>query len=99
MNENDEQPRIATTSFVDGLDFACNLLVAGVEGEVALRAERASELLGILTHYISFRWAGEELLALQKLEDLSACIGADVSYCREQLEAQLRWCARSLGLE
>ena len=88
--------RIATHSLGEGLDFACNLLTSAVDGETRLRPERASILLRELTYYISVRYAGEDGLAFESLNDLAKEIGPDVEYPREQFRAQVQWCADTI---
>lgn len=98
MHQDPGQHRIATHSLGEGLDFACNLLVSGIDREVEKRPARSQDLLSGLTHYISLRYNGEEWLALEALECLAAGIGDEVEFCREQYRAQVEWCAKAMGL-
>ena len=88
MHQNPEQPRIATRSIGEGIEFACNLLVSGIDREVERRPARSQELLNGLTSYISLHYNGEEWLALEALECLAAGIGDEIDFCRGQYRAQ-----------
>jgi hypothetical protein len=98
MHQKPEQHRIATHSIGEGLDFACNLLVSGIDREVEKRPARSQELLSGLTYYISLRYNGEEWLALEALECLATGIGDEVEFRRAQYRAQVEWCAKAMGL-
>jgi hypothetical protein len=90
--------QIATRSVGEGLDFACNLL-AGAMGRLAdQRPEAASNILKTLAEYISYRYTGEDLLALEYL----ALLGRDLSGSAEvrwtQFWNQLEWVARQMDV-
>lgn len=98
MPQDPEPHRIATHSVGEGLDFACNLLVSGIDREVEQRPARAQDLLSGLTDYISLRYNGEDRLALEALECLAAGIGGEIEFQRGQYRAQVDWCAKTMGL-
>lgn len=98
MQQNPEQHRITTHSIGEGLEFACNLLVSGIDREVEKRPARSQEFLSGLTEYISLRYNGEEWLALEALECVAAGIGDEIEFCRGQYRAQVEWCAKAMGL-
>src|SRR5262245_45073789 len=98
MPQHPEQHRIATHSVGEGLDFACNLLVSGVDREVEKRPTHAQDLLCGLTDYIGLRYNGEDWLALEALECLAAGIGDEIEFQRGQYRAQVEWCVKTMGL-
>jgi hypothetical protein len=88
--------QIVTRSIGDGLDFACNLIVPGINTLNQRHPERASEILGLLCAYVSLRYAGEEEIAFEYLESLGE-IAKDAALSKDQFEMQMNWLSQQLG--
>jgi hypothetical protein len=87
---------IATHSVGEGLDFACNLLATALGRVADRRPDAAPKLLAALAEYISYRYAGEDLLALETLVLLSREL-TDLPEIRwSQFSRQVEWIAREM---
>jgi hypothetical protein len=76
--------QIATHSVGEGLDFACNLLANAIGRFADQRPEASPAILKALAEYITYRYVGEDLLALEYL----VLLGRDLSSCSEVRWAQ-----------
>jgi hypothetical protein len=85
--------QIATHSVSEGLDFACNLLASAMGRLADQRPEAASDVLKTLAEYISYRYAGEDLLALEHLVLLGRDLSGDAEVRWTQFWNQLQWLA------
>jgi hypothetical protein len=85
--------KIATSSIEEGLDFACNLLISGLQIDAETNPNRSPELLRYVAQYIQF----ETMLALEYLVDIGNMLDQD-TYNAAQFWAQLRWVAGKMDL-
>jgi hypothetical protein len=90
-----KHPGIATANVEEGLDFACNLLVAAFEAAAASGSRLAQETLGSLARYLRFRYVGELALAFEELSALSRDLAPHIRNAT-QLDDQLTWIEKSL---
>ena len=88
--------QIATHSVGEGLDFACNLLATAMGRLAHQRPEASSTVLKTLAEYISYRYAGEDLLALEYLVLLGRDLSGSAEVRWEQFWKQLDWLARQM---
>src|SRR3954464_9300345 len=90
--------KIATHSVGEGLDFACNLLANAIGRSTDQRPEASPNILKALAEYITYRYVGEELLALEYL----VLLGRDLSSSQEVRWAlfwsQLEWVGREMDV-
>jgi|SRR5581483_1100307 len=93
-----EHERIATHSVGEGLDFACNLLTQALCLDARTRPEAAPELLGLLANYVSFRYAGEDELALSNLTSLAHAVRDSTEVRWNQFWPQMEWIARQMRI-
>lgn len=91
MPNQPSQPRIATHSIGEGLDFACNLLSKSLEHTADIKPDAAPLLLRTLAQYISFRYAGEDGLALEHLAALANDLGQSEVVRWDQFWEQMDW--------
>ncbi len=91
-------PSIATHSIGEGLDFACNLLVNALAEVAENTPAGAPALLRTLAEYISYRYAGEDGLALEYLDMLAADLGPGATVQWDQFWLQMKWLSRQLGV-
>lgn len=84
--------QIATYSIEEGLDFGCNLLMSSIRDITETQSQMAQQLIRELTLYISVRYAGEFLLALEYLAGLAHLCGSR-SIKNKQFWSQLQWIA------
>jgi hypothetical protein len=89
---------IATHSVGGGLDFACNLLASAMELLAERRPEAAASVLKPLAEYISYRYAGENLLALEYLVLLGRHVAGSTEVRWLQFWSQLEWVARQMDV-
>jgi hypothetical protein len=81
--------QIAKSSVEEGLDFACNLLMSSLAtGEE--QPQMAQQLLKELAHYITLRYAGELLLALEYLAGLAHLCTSSPIIKAQQFWSQLQ---------
>jgi hypothetical protein len=90
--------QIATRSVGEGLDFACNLLASAMGRLADQRPEAASNILKTLAEYISYRYAGEDLLALEYLVLLGRDLSGNAEVRWTQFWNQLRWVAGQMDV-
>ena len=90
--------QIATHSVGDGLDFACNLLACVISRCADQRPEASHDILKALAEYITYRYVGEDLLALECL----VLLGRDLSSCADagwpQFWRQLEWVGQQMDV-
>jgi hypothetical protein len=91
------QEPIATSSIEEALDFACNLLTSILHREAEENPEKIRQLLSELVQYISLRYVGEFLLALEYLAGLGNLCNPNFSNS-EQFWCQIRWTANKMNL-
>jgi hypothetical protein len=84
-------PAIATNSVGEGLDFACNLLADALVRAAEEAPSTAPSLLRTLAEYVSFRYAGENGLALEYLDMLAAEVGPGARVQWGQFWTQMKW--------
>jgi hypothetical protein len=92
------QNHLATASIEEGLDFACNLAMKGIPAVIESDSTKALEILQDLAQYISIRYAGELLLALEWLAGIGNRLAQD-SFPADQFWTQLRWVADQMSLD
>jgi hypothetical protein len=97
-NTDPTTKQIATHSVDEGLDFACNLLASAMRRLADQRPEAASNFLKTLAEYISDRYAGEDLLALEYLVLLGRDLAGDAEVRWTQFWNQLRWVAGQMDV-
>ena len=89
---------IATQSVGDGLDFACNLLACAIFRCADQRPEASHDILKALAEYVTYRYVGEDLLALESL----VLLGRDLSSCSDtgwpQFWRQLEWVGQQMDV-
>ena len=90
--------QIATHSVGEGLDFACNLLASAMGRLADQRPEAASNILKTLADYISYRYAGEDLLALEYLVLLGRDLAGNAEVRWARFWNQLRWVAGQMDV-
>jgi hypothetical protein len=97
MTQSAEKCDISTSSIEEGLDFACNLISAAIAKEGEAKPEKGQQLLNELTNYISLRYVGELVLALEYLVGLGNLCNED-NFRSSQFWSQIRWVADDMGL-
>lgn len=90
--------QIATHSVGEGLDFACNLLASAIVRMADQRPEAASSILKSLAEYISFRYSGEDLLALEYLVLIARDFAGNTEVRWTQFWKQLQWVAGQMDV-
>lgn len=89
--------QIATRSVDEALDFACNLLAGAIRSLPDRTPEAAPNVLKTLSEYISFRYAGEDLLALEYLVLLGRELRESPDVQWTQFWGQLEWLGQRMG--
>ncbi len=90
--------QIATHTVGEGFDFACNLLANAIGHSTETRPEASPNILKTLAEYISFRYAGEDLLALEYLVLLGREFRDSAEVRWTQYWSQLEWVGRQLDV-
>jgi hypothetical protein len=96
--EPTETEQIATHSVGEGLDFACSLLADGIGCMADQRPDASPGLLKALSEYISHRYAGEDLLALEYLVLLGRELRESTDVRWSQFWRQLEWVGQQMGV-
>ncbi|HEX3359180.1 MAG TPA: hypothetical protein VHS31_19530 [Tepidisphaeraceae bacterium] len=91
-------PSISTRSVEDGLDFACNLLADALVISSSYKPESSATLLGLLANYISFRYCGEEGLALENLMTIAEELKRSEKVRWAQFWQQIQWLCEKTGV-
>ena len=90
--------QVATHSVGEGLDFACNLLASAMSRLADQHPEAASMILKTLAEYICYRYAGENLLALEYLVLLGRDLSGSAEVRWAQFSKQLEWVAHQMDV-
>src|SRR4051812_40602573 len=98
MTNPDPTTTIATHSVGEGLDFACNLLASAMGRFADQRPEASATVLKTLAEYITYRYVGEDLLALEDLVFLGRELGGSSEVRWGQFWNQLEWIARQMDV-